>query len=190
MEYLSSKRVVHSDLAARNILLDKSFTAKIGDFGLSKHLFEYSIYTKKTMVRWNTNNFNEALKCPIWIFLGIVTVEVASNWEPSWLGIFSDVGCLVLRRFTLGAFHVCGGSLCRNHLDIRICHKSYKWDAVSETTVCVTGHVSYTAKINYFIYLFTPFVYFTDIMSCYPACESNLKQDRRLQTWKNSWPKF
>ena len=36
MVYLSGKRFVHRDLAARNILVDIRWTAKIGDFGLSR----------------------------------------------------------------------------------------------------------------------------------------------------------
>ena len=36
MEYLASKRIVHGDLAARNILLDAKGIVKISDFGLSK----------------------------------------------------------------------------------------------------------------------------------------------------------
>lgn len=49
MEYLSSKRVIHGDLAARNVLINDSFIAKVGDFGLSKHIFQYSTYQKKTV---------------------------------------------------------------------------------------------------------------------------------------------
>ncbi|CAL8103614.1 unnamed protein product [Orchesella dallaii] len=36
MNYLSSKNVVHGDVAARNVLLDSNKTCKISDFGLSK----------------------------------------------------------------------------------------------------------------------------------------------------------
>ena len=36
--FLGSKRVVHGDLAARNVLLDSSLVAKISDFGMSHQL--------------------------------------------------------------------------------------------------------------------------------------------------------
>lgn len=47
MEFLGHKKVIHGDLAARNILLTEHLVAKIGDFGLSRQLFEYANYIKK-----------------------------------------------------------------------------------------------------------------------------------------------
>ena len=40
MEYLSGKRIIHGDLAARNILLAEHNVVKICDFGLAKALPE------------------------------------------------------------------------------------------------------------------------------------------------------
>ena len=51
MEYFSQKRVMHGDLAARNVLLTEwdsgNIVAKIADFGLSKRFYDNIIYTKQ-----------------------------------------------------------------------------------------------------------------------------------------------
>ncbi|CAG7733488.1 unnamed protein product, partial [Allacma fusca] len=56
MEYLETKKVIHGDLATRNVLLFNGNVAKISDFGLSRQLYENSIYNKKTQAplpwRW------------------------------------------------------------------------------------------------------------------------------------------
>ncbi|KAJ8673414.1 hypothetical protein QAD02_004676, partial [Eretmocerus hayati] len=48
MEYLSQKKVLHGDLAARNILLAKDKVVKICDFGLAKTMYKYDNYQKKS----------------------------------------------------------------------------------------------------------------------------------------------
>lgn len=47
MEYLASRKVIHGDLAARNILLCEDNIVKICDFGLSKSLYKNYIYKRK-----------------------------------------------------------------------------------------------------------------------------------------------
>ncbi|XP_046740931.1 vascular endothelial growth factor receptor 1-like [Diprion similis] len=47
MEYLSSRRVLHGDLAARNILLADDRLVKICDFGLAKNMYKDDNYQKK-----------------------------------------------------------------------------------------------------------------------------------------------
>ena len=42
--YLHSMDYVHRDLAARNVLLDDSFHARIGDFGMSRHVLATEYY--------------------------------------------------------------------------------------------------------------------------------------------------
>ena len=66
MEYLEDKRVVHGDLAARNVLVFTHELVKITDFGLSKQLYASSEYLLKRKVR--------ALDCTIWSFM---------NWKTS-----------------------------------------------------------------------------------------------------------
>ncbi|ODN05385.1 Vascular endothelial growth factor receptor 1 [Orchesella cincta] len=46
MEFLGSRKIVHGDLASRNVLLTQDLVAKIGDFGLSRQLMEYSNYVR------------------------------------------------------------------------------------------------------------------------------------------------
>lgn len=46
MNYLTGKKVVHGDLACRNVLLADMNTVKITDFGLSRQLHNYAIYKK------------------------------------------------------------------------------------------------------------------------------------------------
>lgn len=40
-------KVIHGDLSTRNVLLDYNFQCKIGDFGLSRKLYEYERYVKE-----------------------------------------------------------------------------------------------------------------------------------------------
>lgn len=47
MEYLASRKVLHGDLAARNILLADNNVVKICDFGLAKNMYKENNYKKK-----------------------------------------------------------------------------------------------------------------------------------------------
>lgn len=44
-------KVIHGDLAARNVMLTRNLRCKVGDFGLSRQLFHYNYYTKTAVVR-------------------------------------------------------------------------------------------------------------------------------------------
>ncbi len=56
MEYLSSKKVLHGDLACRNILLASNNVVKISDFGLARNIYGKSYYKKESRtpmpIRW------------------------------------------------------------------------------------------------------------------------------------------
>lgn len=56
MAYLSSKKFVHRDLAARNCMVAEDLTVKIGDFGMTRDIYETDYYRKGTKgllpVRW------------------------------------------------------------------------------------------------------------------------------------------
>lgn len=56
MAYLSAKKFVHRDLAARNCMVAEDLTVKIGDFGMTRDIYETDYYRKGTKgllpVRW------------------------------------------------------------------------------------------------------------------------------------------
>ena len=60
MEYLSSRRVLHGDLAARNVLLSEDNVVKICDFGLARSLYKSDVYRKQGNVSRNTHFFNSS----------------------------------------------------------------------------------------------------------------------------------
>lgn len=56
MAYLAAKKFVHRDLAARNCMVAEDLTVKIGDFGMTRDIYETDYYRKGTKgllpVRW------------------------------------------------------------------------------------------------------------------------------------------
>ncbi|XP_069949613.1 vascular endothelial growth factor receptor 1 isoform X2 [Cherax quadricarinatus] len=47
MDYLTRRKVLHGDLAARNLLLSNDNVVKISDFGLSREMYKKDVYMKK-----------------------------------------------------------------------------------------------------------------------------------------------
>eukprot|EP00039_Didymoeca_costata_P004846 m.76568 g.76568 ORF g.76568 m.76568 type:complete len:824 (+) comp12564_c0_seq1:193-2664(+) len=83
MDYLQFKHIVHRDLAARNCLVDDAYNCKIGDFGLTRNVYQDEYYrmtgSAPLPVRWMAP---EALvdglstsKSDVWAF-GIVLWEL------------------------------------------------------------------------------------------------------------------
>lgn len=48
MAYLAAKKFVHRDLAARNCMVAEDLTVKIGDFGMTRDIYETDYYRKGT----------------------------------------------------------------------------------------------------------------------------------------------
>lgn len=57
MQYLASKKVLHGDLATRNILLCDDNVVKICDFGLARSMYKSYNYIKKGEVGLSSDYF-------------------------------------------------------------------------------------------------------------------------------------
>ena len=90
MAYLAMERILHCDLAARNVLLNSHLTAKISDFGLAKILDKdkdyYRVSSDKQLPAWWCSP--EALghkkfssKADVWSY-GIVMWEGFTHSKP------------------------------------------------------------------------------------------------------------
>jgi predicted Ser/Thr protein kinase len=88
LAHLHSHKIVHRDLAVRNILLDKGIP-KISDFGMSRVLSEEAEQGKTNTtvgpVRWmapeSIIDMTYSVKSDVWTF-GIVALEIVSGHEP------------------------------------------------------------------------------------------------------------
>lgn len=97
MAYLSAKKFVHRDLAARNCMVSEDLVVKIGDFGMTRDIYETDYYRKGTKgllpVRWMAP---ESLKdgvftssSDVWSY-GVVLWEMATLASQPYQGLSND----------------------------------------------------------------------------------------------------
>ncbi|RZF38993.1 hypothetical protein LSTR_LSTR003736 [Laodelphax striatellus] len=97
MSYLAAKKFVHRDLAARNCMVAEDLTVKIGDFGMTRDIYETDYYRKGTKgllpVRWMSP---ESLKdgvftssSDVWSY-GVVIWEMATLASQPYQGLSNE----------------------------------------------------------------------------------------------------
>lgn len=94
MEYLTKRKVLHGDLAARNLLLADGNVIKISDFGLSRDMYKKEIYTKQgddlLPIKWMSveaiRDRMFSTESDIWAY-GIVMWELFSMGQAPYPGV-------------------------------------------------------------------------------------------------------
>lgn len=97
MAYLSAKKFVHRDLAARNCMVSADHTVKIGDFGMTRDIYETDYYRKETRgllpVRWmSPESLADGVfstESDVWSY-GIVLWEIATLAEQPYQGLANE----------------------------------------------------------------------------------------------------
>ncbi|XP_037082621.1 insulin receptor-like isoform X2 [Pollicipes pollicipes] len=97
MAYLTQMNSVHRDLAARNCMVSEDMTIKIGDFGMTRHLYEKNYYKKGGKgllpVRWmgpeSLRDGRFTSQSDVWSF-GVVLWEMATYAAQPYQGLSNE----------------------------------------------------------------------------------------------------
>eukprot|EP01119_Soliformovum_irregulare_P006367 TRINITY_DN18297_c0_g1_i1.p1 TRINITY_DN18297_c0_g1~~TRINITY_DN18297_c0_g1_i1.p1 ORF type:complete len:207 (+),score=55.17 TRINITY_DN18297_c0_g1_i1:74-622(+) len=99
MAYLSNRRVIHRDLACRNLLVNESGRVVVSDFGMSRVGDVYSANNAKLPIKWTApevmSGGSSTTASDVWSF-GVVCWEILNDGAPpfSWMSnveVFEEI---------------------------------------------------------------------------------------------------
>lgn len=94
LEYIHAQRIIHRDIAARNVLYTEKRVAKISDFGMSRlgNFYEMSRGNKKVPLKWTAPEsmvtYQYTPKTDVFSF-GVLLWEIFSDGEEPYKGMTS-----------------------------------------------------------------------------------------------------
>ncbi|KAF5294240.1 hypothetical protein FQR65_LT10826 [Abscondita terminalis] len=133
--YLSSRKIVHPDLAARNCLVSAGFTVKVTTFGINRDVYEDDYYNDKKRgvipVRWMApETITDGVvnsKSNIWSY-GIIIWEIITNAKKP----YEDLSDSEVMRYVIGQNTMKRPNNCTDLMYSIICD-CWKWKSANRT---------------------------------------------------------